>query len=337
MNVIGRIHRRPFDRAVPIALVAAWCATPSVHAQADIPKPAKGHWAQTTLALLQHSHDQCSSVGKRASTYWRQLSGGDAEAALDRYMLTNVTADLMGARKARDIARGFLEGAKAEIDAVESKILDHLYAAETDFCDAVAQPEPPRADYESRIAEAEAKVETARNRLGVILLLTEDPRELAKELSKELEPYLDAIELAAELAKEQVLQELESQKPPPKLPTPQELMEDWHAGYQQAVAAAKTALHQYIESRRQNDSSALQTACKDLQDAVNPLLVEDLQVFRAPDGAVEKPLKAVYTAMRRIGTRCSAGQFKKADEAYAWMQEQLNRAAVVLAPYSLRP
>lgn len=347
MNVTGYIPRRQrFGRAVALLVVAsAWCATRSSHAESGIPKPAKGHWAETTVALLQYSRDQCSGVGQRAVAYWRNLSGSELQASLDQYMLTRATADLQSARKALDIARDFLPRAISEIDAVQGKVLDVLYEAGTELCNVVAQPTPPLAEYENHIAAAESNVQAAKGKLDAIMLSTGDPesteersKELAKELAKELEPYQEIIDLAGGMAREQVREELEAETPPPARPTAQELMDRWYASYQQAVVPAKSALRVYLEARQRNDSTAIRTACKELQDTVLPLLLEDgKQIFQAPDAEVETPLKTVYTAMRRIGVRCMAGQFKEADEAYKWMQERLNRAAEVLAPYSLRP
>jgi hypothetical protein len=324
-----------FVRVVSVVVLASiWLPAPPSGAQSAVARPPEGRWARTTAALLLYSHDQCSGVGERTIAYWKRLSGGEgAAAALDQYILTRATAELTGARKALDIARDFLPTAVAEIDAVEGEILNVLYEADAELCDVVARPEPPRSDYENRIDQAEAEVEAAER--GVWTILPPDVTE--NDLAKELEPYLGAIELAAGVAREQIRQELEVLKPPPEVPTAQDQMEAWFQGYQQAVAGAKSALRVYLDGRQRNDATAINSACKELQDAVLPLLADDQTVFRAPDAAVERPLKAVYTAMRRLGVHCASGQFRKADEAYAWMQEQLNRAAGALAPYSLRP
>lgn len=319
--------------AVCVPFLAAVCGAPCTGAQSGVPQPPAGHWARTTAALLNYGHDQCSGVGERTLAYWKRLSGGDVEAALEQYSLTRARAELAGARRSLDIAHGFLQTAISEIDEVEDRVLDLLYEADVKLCNVVAGPAPPRSDYESRVDGAEAEVLAAKQAVMEVL----PPNTTDQELAKELQPYLEAIELAAGVERERVRQEMEAIKPPPERPSAQDLMETWFDRYQQAVAPAKSALRAYLEGRQKNDAAALQVACKELQETVLPLLVDEQSVFLAPDAAVEKPLKAVYTAMRRIGTHCSAGRFKEADEAYAWLQEQLNRAAGALAQYSLRP
>lgn len=342
MRSISRRSRRCETSAILLLVVmASVVLLPSKNLsaqnrQSSLSEPTRGGPGGMTIAiiaLLQHGQDRCSRVGQRLLTYWRQLEG-DADhiqQSLERYMLTRTSADLAGARKALDLARGLLTRAGSEVNAVRREALEQLYEVDTTLCRLVAQPTPPMENFHQRVDLAESHIEQALGKLGNLVAFPE-----RKKFIQKLEPFQAKIDAASDEARDQVKKELEVRRPEQLPPTSYHLMQTWHRGYEKSVMSSKSALRDYRDSRAVNDAPAIQQACKNLLEAVIPLLARD-EVFRAPDRALEVPLRAVYKAMRRLGNRCTAGRFVEADRAYEWLESSLDEAATILATYSLEP
>ncbi len=324
---------RPAAAGRNVLVLATVLVAAPASGQVQIPSPPEGRWATTAVAVLQHSDERCSGIAERLTTYWKGLSGGSEQRreALDRYVLTQTTADLAGARKALDIVRGFLPTATAETSAGTGAVLERLYDAETALCNLVAQPPWPFADFEERLEEVQADIDFAESELGSRIALP-----LKNDLRRELKPYVGIIDATAGLAQRKMFEDLETLKTEPEPPTELELMQVWSARYQQAALPTKTALAQYLEGRRASDARAIQRACKDLLARVIAFLADE-EIFKAPDPDVELPLKNAYRTIRTLGGHCTAGRFQEVDKDYRRIQKHLGDVTEVLAEYSLRP
>ncbi len=329
---MSRARNIPRPVLVGLACLVALALEVTSAAGATVPDPPSGLWARTSLALLGHSQERCAGIGEGILQHWGTLSGSTERQrnALDRYVLRRTTADMSAAREALDVARRFLATTTRESDADTGSALLRLYEAATGLCNAVAQPAPPRADFEARLAEIRQKVEDAERTLG--RLVAASPEDLADDLA----PYLPALQEAADRAEEKNRRDLAVEPEKVTGPTLQERMVTWHQGYTQAVTPTKLALRRYVEARRANDSRAIQASCRELLTHVQAVL-DQPGIFQAPDGVVTEPLLAVYRSMRLLGGQCTAGRFGQVDEQYSRMTNSLRKAAEALAPYRLQP
>ena len=315
-------------------LVAALTVADSAAGQSReaTPSPRDGRFTVTVLALLGHSHGRCDDIGERLTSHWRKLSQKDPTAALEQFLLQRATEDLAAARQALDDVRQLLPGVARTADADVHRALDELFEAETELCNLVTRPSPPRSRFLDRLESTKIKIASIESRLGNMLAVPGED-----ELSRLLEPYLERIDRAGEVAREKVRRDLEAMRPPPPPPpTMTELMAGWHRGYQARVRTTKLALGQYVQGRRNNDARAIREACKTLLAEVVPILGEE-DAFRAPDENVEEPLRKAYISLRNLAGHCTAGRFGDVDDSFRRAQFYLGEAAKVLGPYSLSP
>lgn len=320
-------------RAALTALaVLVLVSAPTAGAGPAVPEPAPGRWARTSLALLGSGQMRCTEIGEGILRHWSSLSGSPEgqRDALDQYVLRETTPGMAAAREALDIARRFLAKTTQESDVDTASALLQLFEASTALCNTVAQPAPPRADFEATFAKLREDVAVAERQLSRLVAASPE------DLSQDLGPYLPALRQAAVLAEEKNRRDLAIEPEQVAGPSLEDLMVAWHESYSQAVAPTKLALRHYLEARRANDGQGIQDSCRDLLTQVQDVL-DHPQIFRAPDEGVTEPLQAVYRAMRLLGGQCTAGRFDQVDEQYSRMTRFLQDAAEVLAPYHLQP
>lgn len=312
------------------ALAVTLFLTPS--AGAAVPDPAPGHWASASLALLGSGETRCTEIGEGILRHWGTLSGSPESQrnALDQYVLRQTTPDMASAREALDIARRFLAKTTQDSDTDTAAALLQLFETTTALCNTVAQPAPPKADFEAALSHLREEVLSAKHLLSRLVAASPE------ELSKDLQPYLPALQQAAERAEEKNRRDLAIEPEKEAGPTLQDLMTTWHQAYAQAVAPTKLALRHYLEARRASDGPAIQDSCRTLLTEVQELL-DHPQVFQAPDDEATEPLNNVYRSMRLLGGQCTSGRFDQVDEQYSRMTRFLKEAAEALAPYHLQP
>lgn len=329
-----RATKSPCRARVLLPAVAAWSLTwlLTSPAGAAVPDPAPGLWARTSLALLGHGQTRCAEIGEGILRYWSTLSGSEERQrnALDLYVLERTTGDMASAREALDIARRFLAKTTQESDTDTAAALLQLFEASTQLCNAVAQPAPPRADFEAALVKLREEVGNAERLLSRLVAASPE------DLSKDLQPYLPSMQIAAARAEEKNRRDLAVEPEKVTGPTLQERMEAWHQAYAQAVAPTKVALRHYLVARRASDGPAIQAACRELLTHVQEVL-DRPEIFRAPEEEVVEPLHSAYRALRLLGGQCTSGRFDQVDEQYSRMTRFLRSAAEALAPYHLQP
>ena len=305
-------------------------------AQSSVPDPVAGEWAVTTLSLLRHSHDRCDGISGRLLYFWRGIGGSQhaQQQALDEYVMRRTSSDMSSARRALDIARGFLPRLSREVDPPTTAALEKLHQLENDLCNVVAQPTLPRDAFESRLGTAVDRIAEQEAVLGRLMVIP--PQELEKRLLESIKPYLKSIERAGVAAEREYRAYLDSLREAPKVPTLHDHMVDWHARYVQESGPTKQALARYLQSRQANDSGGIAKACKDLVGEVIPLL-ETSKALEPPDAGAKEPLLQVYLYIRRLAIACNAGRFGEVDQHWAKIQAWLDASRTVLAKYSLQP
>ena len=321
----------------PVAVGLAACALlvppPEVWAQADeVPDPATGTWASTTVALLDYNRELCDGIAGKVVDYWRGLSASPAAQleSVRRYVVNRELSNLAAGRAASDIAEGFLPRVSEEAGSATAASLERLHEMQVELCDKVAYPNTTREKFEAELSTLLDRIEREGSELGRLLVVSEEV------LDSAVSPYLRHIQMAGVEAEGEYSDYLESLKPPPVLPTRQELMEVWHRSYAQAVHPTKQALGKYLRSRRQSDSRLIRTACRELSAAVIPLMRKD-DVFKAPERGIFKPLRSAFLEIKQLAVHCSAGRSREMKSHYDEMQKQLAAASQVLAEYSLKP
>ncbi len=78
-------------------------------------------------------------------------------------------------------------------------------------------------------------------------------------------------------------------------------MRAWHTQvYLPAVTPAKAAWGKYLAAREKLDSRGMSAACRELSQALIPLL-RDNTPFKSPEPKLEEPLRAIYVELRGGG------------------------------------
>ncbi|MCP3960175.1 MAG: hypothetical protein GY719_20210 [bacterium] len=298
----------------------------------DVPDPTDGKWALTTLALLEYNRELCDGIAGKVLAYWSGLSAGP-DAQLDsvrRYVVDRELSNLAIGRAASDLVYDFLPDVAAEAGSETGSTLTRLYGLQVQLCDSVAYPKSGRDEFEAEVRRLLDRIEREGAELGRLLVAPEDV------LDDALLPYLGHVQMAGVEAEGEYRDYLESLKPPPALPTLQDLMQAWHRSYARAVGPTKQALARYLQGRQKNDGPLIRTACRELSAAVIPLLRNE-RVFEAPADGVHEPLQRAFVEIKLLASECSAGRSREMETHYGAMQQQLGAASRVLAEFSLRP
>ena len=330
----SRPERIPTLLAASGLLVASLTplTSPAAVAQGS-PAPASANGAaESALALIHYNRDLCDGIAGKVVAYWRGLtSSPEAQLKTVRHFVTSrELSSLAQGREVSDIINELLPRAETEAGSRISAALERLQKLEVELCDTVAYPTQSREAFEGDIGDLLDRIEREETGLGRMWAVPEDILEAA------LTPHLERILLAGVEAEGEYRDYLESLKPPPREPTVQELMEAWHQGYSRAVTPTKQALARYLKGRQTNDATLIRTACREISSVVIPLLRQE-DVFIAPVGTVNRPLKNAFVEIKQLATHCVAGRSREVASHYAEMQKHLASAAQVLAEFSLRP
>ena len=307
-------------------------AAPGTAAGDEVAPPAEGTAAATALALLAYNRELCDGIAGRLVVHWRSL-GAAPETQLEtmrQWVVDTELSNLASARAASDLVGSFLRRVNDEAGGPTGAALERLHVLEVELCDTVAYPNDSREAFEAEVATILDRVEQEEAELGRLLVVPEQTLETA------LAPYLGHVQLAGIEAEGEYRDYLDSLKPPPELPTLQDLMEAWHRGYSQAVLPTKQALGRYLGGRRANDSKVIRTACREILAAVIPLL-RDQRALEAPFPKVVKPLRRAFNELKTMASECTAGRSREMEHHYQEMQYQLAAAARVLAEFQLKP
>ena len=298
----------------------------------DLPELAAGQRDKTILALLDFNRVLCDGIAGKVIAHWQGLAGTpEAELeAVRQFVVNRELSDLAQSREAADIVESLLGDAGGGGGRETVAALERLQQLGVELCDTVAYPKESREHFEDELARILDRIEQEEAELGRLLVVPKAEREDA------LAPYLGRIQMAGVEAEGEYRDYLESLKPPPRLPTQQELMEAWHLRYSTAVQPTKQALAKYLAGRRANDVRMIGTACREISAAVIPLLRND-RVFVAPEEKLYQPLHRAFVEIKLLASECVAGHSREVEEHYGSMQTQLATASGLLAKFSLRP
>ncbi|MEM9553741.1 MAG: hypothetical protein AAGC60_05755 [Acidobacteriota bacterium] len=308
-------------------VATAGAATPKVD------DPADGDYAPTVLALLHHQRDICDGIAGSVLQRWTGLDGSEEtqERIVRDMVLERKLSELTAARSTADLVDRFLPDARSERGGETAASLERLAELTRTLCDTVALPTAPRDGFRDAVATSLDRIEREEQELGRLLVVPD------AALAEALEPYLLAIELAGIDAEGEYLRYLESRRPKPQAPTMRELMQVWHRDtYAPSVAPTKAALAAYLKARREQDSRGIGTSCRELASAVATLLQND-QVFSAPDEKVRAPLHRAFIELRGLATQCNAARWREIDAHWAAAQQHLGAANQRLSRWGLRP
>ncbi len=312
------------------ALASVLLVVPS--AAADVPPPETGTAAVTTLAILRYNRELCDGIAGKLVVHWSGLgSSPEAQVATMRQLVVDrELSSLASARAASDLIESFLPQVREEVHAKTAAGIKRLHVLEAELCDTVAYPSGTQEQFEAELAAILDQIESEETELGRLLEAKEDA------LQSALGPYLEHVQIAGIEAEGEYRDYLDSLKPPPRLPTPQELMEAWHRGYTQAVLPTKKALSKYLRGRRDNDPVLIRTACREMLTSVI-LLLRDDRVFQSPVPQVGKPLRRAFVELKQMASECTTGRSREMEQHYREMQVQLSSASGLLAEFSLKP
>lgn len=321
-----------FRSAACTLALAGILSTVPCAAQTDAAPPASGTAATAILALLSYNREQCDGIAGKLRTRWRGL-GSSPETQLEnirQYVVDRELSTLASARAASDLVESFLPQALAETNKKTADALERMHRLVVELCDSVAYPDGTQEAFDAELAETLDRIEAEQAELGRLEVVSEEA------MGKALAPYLGQLQMAGVEAEGEYRDYLDSLKPPPALPTVQDLMEAWHRGYSQAVLPTKQALGKYLKSRRDNDSTAIRTSCREILAAVIPLLRND-RALKAPVPVVSKSLRRAFTELKMMASHCTAGRSREMETHYLEMQIQLGKASSVLAEFALKP
>lgn len=303
-------------------------------AAAAPPEPAKGQLVPTVLSLIRFKHSSCDRIAGRVLDQWSKLGGSveDQEEHVRDYVLKSELSDLAASRAAADFLAKLLPRAKNEVNGETLGTLTRLDTAVTTLCDTVALPTGPLADFRRKLDEALGKVEREETELGRLLVI---PSSATLELA--IEPYLEGIQLAGLAAESEYQQYLESLRPKKAKTTFNELMRAWHAQvYLPAVTPAKTAWGKYLAAREKLDSRGMNAACRELSQALIPLL-RDNTPFKSPEPKLEEPLRAIYVELRAVAGHCTAGNSGQMNRSWADFNAKLQQVSTDMQRYGVQP
>ena len=72
------------------------------------------------------------------------------------------------------------------------------------------------------------------------------------------------------------------------------------------ASPSKAAWGRYLAAREKLDSRGMNAACRELSQALIPLL-RDPAPFKGPDLKLEEPLRLAYVELRAMATHCASG------------------------------
>ncbi len=316
--------------AAAAAVIAA--VTAAAAAAQAVPAPPAGRAAETALALLDYNRELCDGIAGKVVAYWNglQASPDAALEAVRRFVVDRELSNLASGRAASDIVEAILPRVREESGHETAGALERLQRLEIELCDTVAYPDASRGGFQDELRRILDRIEQERSELGRLLVVSDDA------LASALGPYLGRIQLAGVEAEGEYRDYLDSLKPPPELPSHQELMEAWHRRYAPAVRPAKQALARYLQGRRSNDVGLIRRSCREISAAVIPLLRQK-QVFEAPVDGISRPLFRAFVELKQMAAECGAGRSREVESHYGEMQKQLALASRRLAEFSLRP
>ncbi len=296
----------------------------------DLANLSDAERAKAAIALLHYNRELCDRIAGKVIAYWGGLAASpEAELeAVRKFVVSRELSGLAQSREAADIVEEVLEDLRGDKETRAS--LKRLQSLEIELCDTVAYPKKSRGHFEDELARTLDRIEQEESEIGRLLVLSKPQRDSA------IAPFLERIQLAGVEAEGEYRDYLESLKPPPRLPTQQELMAAWHKKYAAAVLPTKQALGKYLAGRQANDPAKIRTACREISGAVIPLL-RKTKVFVAPEEKIHKPLYRAFVEIKLMASECVAGHSREREEHYSAMQTQLANAAGLLARFSLRP
>lgn len=323
---------RPVLLAGPILLALGLGA--AVPAMAAPPDPVGGEVVPTVLSLVRFKHKGCDRIAGRVLDQW-QKAGGSAEAQEERardYVLQSELSDLAASRAAADIVARLLPRVKSEVNLETHGTMTRLDAAVTTLCDTVALPTGPLDQFRRRLGEVLERIEREETELGRLLVIPS-----SATLEAAIEPYLETIQLAGLAAESEYQQYLESLRPKKRKATFTEEMQAWHSQvYLPAVAPSKAAWGKYLQAREKLDSRGMNAACRELVQALIPLL-RDTRPFKGPEPKLEEPLRLVYVELRAMATACTGGNEAQLNRHWADFNAKLQGVSEALQRYGLQP
>ncbi len=329
LDVTSRQRLAALLAAGLLALVPA--APPAAAAPPD---PNGDQVVPTVLSLVRFKHRSCDRIAGRVLDQW-QKGGGSAEAQEERardYVLHSELSDLAASRAAADFVARLLPKVKAAVNLETHGTMTRLDAAVTNLCDTVALPTGPFEQFRRRLGEILERIEREEAELGRLVVIPS-----AATLEAAIEPYLESIQLAGLAAESEYQEYLESLRPKAPKATFTDHMRAWHAQtYLPAVAPSKAAWGKYLQAREKLDSRGMSTACRELSQALIPLL-RDPRPFKGPEPKLEEPLRLIYVDLRSLATACTAGNSTQMNRHWAEFNARLQTASEALQRYGLQP
>lgn len=318
-------------RRTVLCLVLGCLATPLPAAPAA---ETSDQAVTTVLSLIRFKRSSCDLIAGRVLDQW-QKSGGSVEVQEERardYVLKSELSDLAASRAAADILARYLPRAKVGVDGETHATMTRLDSAVTTLCDTVALPTGPLAEFRARLSDVLARIEVEETELGRLLVIPG-----AAVLEAAIEPHLEEIQLAGLNAESEYQQYLESLRPKEAKATFTDKMREWHANtYLPAVTPSKAAWGKYLAAREKLDSRGMNTACRELSQALIPLL-RDSTPFKGPDPKLEEPLRLAYVELRAMATHCTSGNSGQLNRHWTEFNARLQRLSETLQRYGLQP
>lgn len=301
---------------------------------ADPPAPARDQMVPTAMSLIRFKRSGCDRIAGRVLDHWSKLGGSveDQEERVRDYVLKSELSDLAASRAAADILAKLLPRVKSEVSGEAHGSMTRLDGAVTSLCDTVALPTGPLEAFRSKLSEILGKIDREETELGRLVVI---PSSAALEAA--IEPYLETIQLAGLAAESEYQQYLESLRPKARKATFNDLMRAWHTQvYLPAVTPSKAAWGKYLAARTKLDSRGMSAACRELSQALVPLL-RDPSVFKSPEPKLEEPLRQIYVQLRVVAGHCTSGNAGQLNRAWADLDGKLKAASEALQRYGLQP
>ena len=299
-----------------------------------MPNPPSGEAATTVLSLIRFKHRGCDQIAGRVVDHWLKYGGANEEQeekARD-YVLKSELSDLAASRAAADIVAKLMPRLKTEVSGETYGTMERLDTAVTSLCNTVALPTGPLSAFRQRLGDVLALIEREETELGRLVTIPS-----ATSLETAIEPYLEAIQLAGIAAESEYQQYLESLRPKKAKETFKDQMVAWHRQvYLPAVTPAKTAWGKYLQAREKLDSRGMNAACRELSQALIPLL-RDPAPFKSPDPKLEEPLRLAYVDLRAMATSCTAGDSGQLNRRWADFNGRLQNLSQTLQRYGIQP
>lgn len=313
------------------AAAPAFIALPAMAAP---PNPQGEQVVPTVLSLIRFKHASCDRIAGRVLDQW-QVGDGSALAQEERardFVLQSELSDLAASRAAADFVARLLPRVKAAVNLETHATMTRLDAAVTTLCDTVALPTGALEQFRGRLTEVLERIEREETELGRLLVIPS-----SATLEAAIEPFLESIQLAGLAAESEYQQYLESLRPKKPKVTQTDLMREWHAQvYLPAVTPSKAAWGKYLQAREKLDSRGMNSACRELSQALIPLL-RDPRPFKGPEPKLEEPLRLVYVELRAMATACTGGNESQLNRHWSDFNGKLQGVSATLQRYGLQP